>query len=301
MLSVETCALTRSFGRIQAVRELDLAIEEGSVYALMGPNGAGKSTFIKLLMNLISPSSGCARLLGMESRRLRGRPLEEIGYVSENQKPPEWMTVEQYLSYCRPFYPKWDRELEKQLVVRFELKPGQRLKRLSRGLRMKAALASVLAFRPRLLILDEPLSGLDPLVRDELLEGLNELKHETTILLSSHDLAEIDSFASHVGYLDGGRLLLSTTMEDLRHRFRRVEAAAGRPVEAPAMMPTEWMSFASTVTGACWMEREYDETVSVRRAADVFPGAEVTARSLSLREVFLAMAHAERESKGGAR
>ena len=300
MLSVETQALTRSFGRIHAVRELDLAIEEGSVYALMGPNGAGKSTLIKLLMNLLSPSSGSARLLGMESNRLRGRPLEEIGYVSENQKLPEWMTVEQYLSYCRPFYPHWDRSLELRIMARFELKPKQRLKRLSRGLRMKAALASVLAFRPRLLILDEPLSGLDPLVRDELLDGLSELKHETTILLSSHDLAEIDSFASHVGYLDGGRLLVSTTMEDLRHRFRRVKANIGRSVEAPAPKPAEWMSFTSMATGACWVEREYDEVESVRRAAAVFPGAEVTATSLSLREVFLALAHAERAAKGGA-
>jgi len=298
---VETRALTRSFGRIQAVRALDLAIEKGSVYALMGPNGAGKSTLIKLLMNLISPSSGSAQLLGMESRKLRGRQLEEIGYVSENQKLPEWMTVEQYLSYCRPFYPRWDREFEKRLTARFELKPNQRLKRLSRGLRMKATLVSALAFRPRLLILDEPLSGLDPLVRDELLEGLNELRQETTILLSSHDLAEIDSFASHVGYLDGGRLLLSTTMDDLRHRFRRVEATFSRSVELPATMPAEWMSFASTATGACWVEREYDEVESLRRGAAVFPGAELTAKSLSLREVFLAIAHAEREAKGGAR
>ena len=300
-LSVETRALTRSFGRIQAVRELDLAIEEGSVYALMGPNGAGKSTLIKLLMNLISPSSGYAQLLGMESSGLRGRRMEEIGYVSENQKLPEWMTVDQYLSYCRPFYPKWDRALEQQLVARFELTPKQQLKRLSRGLRMKVALASVLAFRPRLLILDEPLSGLDPLVRDELLEGLNELKHQTTILLSSHDLAEIDSFASHVGYLDSGQLLLSTTMKDLRHRFRRVEATIGRPVETPATMPAEWTNFALTATGACWVEREYDEEASARRAAAVFPGTEITAKSLSLREVFLAIAHAERKTKGGAR
>ena len=301
MLSVETRALTRCFGRIQAVRELDLSIEEGSVYALMGPNGAGKSTLIKLLMNLISPSSGYARLMGMESSKLRGQQLEKIGYVSENQKLPEWMTVEQYFSYCRPFYPKWDRELEKRLTVRFELKPDQRLKRLSRGMRMKAALASALAFRPRLLILDEPLSGLDPLIRDELLEGLNELRHETTILLSSHDLAEIDSFASHVGYLDGGRLLFSTTTEDLRRRFRRVEAAIGRSLEAPATTPPGWMSFASVATGASWTEREYDEEQSVRRAAVVFPGAVITAKSLSLREVFLTMAHAVREARGGAR
>jgi ABC-2 type transport system ATP-binding protein len=299
-LSVETRALTRSFGRVQALRELDLVIEEGSVYALMGPNGAGKSTLIKLLMNLLSPSSGSARLLGQESTKLHGQPLEQIGYVSENQKLPEWMTVEQYLGYCRPFYPRWDRELEQRLLSRFELKPGQKLKRLSRGMKMKAALASALAFRPRLLILDEPLSGLDPLVRDELLGGLNELKHETTVLLSSHDLAEVDSFASHVGYLDGGRLLLSTTIGDLRQRFRGVEAVIGRPLDIPAEIPSEWESFSPTPTGACWVERGYDEQRSAQRAAAVFPGAAITAKSLTLREVFLVMAHGERKAKGGA-
>jgi ABC-2 type transport system ATP-binding protein len=301
MLSVETHALARRFGRIEAVRELDLAIEEGSVYALMGPNGAGKSTLIKLLMNLIAPSSGEAWLLGMQATTLRGRRLEQIGYVSENQKLPEWMTIEQYLSYCRPFYPGWDLELERQLVTRFELKPGQRLKRLSRGMRMKAALVSALSFRPRLLILDEPLSGLDPLVRDELIEGLRELRRETTILLSSHDLAEIDSFASHVGYLDGGRLLLSSTMENLRRQFRRLEATINGSAEPHAALPAEWMNFAVNSIGATWVEREYDQVESTRRAEAIFPGATIATTPLSLREVFLAMAHSECEARGNAR
>lgn len=287
---MEANALTRKFGRIEAVRKVDLAIEQGSVYALMGPNGAGKSTFIKLRVNLISPSSGEARLLGIESRELRGTRLEEIGYLSENQRLPEWMTVEQYLSYCRPFYPRWDRDFERRLMARFELDRRRRLKSLSRGLRMKAALISVLAFRPRLMILDESLSGLDPLVRDELIAGLRDLKQETTIPLSSHDLAEIESFASHVGYMDGGSLRLSSTLEDPRQGFRRVEAVTRGPVEAPVALPSEWINFAITTTGASWVERAYDEEASRKTAAPIFRDAVITATPLSLRETFLLMA-----------
>jgi ABC-2 type transport system ATP-binding protein len=121
MHAIETVALTRRFRRVEAVRDLNLQVAEGSVYALMGPNGAGKSTLIKLLMNLMAPTSGSASLLGVDTERLRGAKLESIGYVSENQKLPEWMTVESFLSYWRPFYPSWDRDLERKLVKRFEL------------------------------------------------------------------------------------------------------------------------------------------------------------------------------------
>src|SRR5206468_10748038 len=132
-----------------------------------------------------------------------------IGYVSENQRLPGWMTVSELLAYCRPFYPSWDESLCRQLIADFDLPLGAKIRRLSRGMRVKVALVSSLAYRPRLLVLDEPFSGLDPLVRDELIEGLVESAEQTTILISSHDLTEIESFASHVGYLDHGRLQFS--------------------------------------------------------------------------------------------
>src|SRR6266567_154553 len=151
MYAIETFALTKRFRGVHAVRELTLQVEEGAVYALMGPNGAGKTTLIKMLMNLISPTSGRATMLGGDAEQLQGRRLENIGYVSENQKLPDWMTVGIFLDYCRPFYPQWDRSLEDRLVKRFDLPRKRKLKSLSRGVRMKAALASVLAYRPRLM------------------------------------------------------------------------------------------------------------------------------------------------------
>src|ERR1700733_14053092 len=133
---------------------------------------------------------------------------------------PEWMTVGHLLDFLRPFYPQWDRALEQQLIHQFDLQLTRKIKHLSRGQRMKAIFASSLAYRPSLIVLDEPFTGLDPLVRDELIEGLLERAPETTIFLSSHDLAEIESFSSHVGFLEEGKLLFSEELSVLTDRFR---------------------------------------------------------------------------------
>ncbi|MBM3856248.1 MAG: ABC transporter ATP-binding protein, partial [Verrucomicrobia bacterium] len=141
---IETEKLTRRYGRTEAVHELDLAVPAGSVFALLGPNGAGKTTTLKVLMNLLAPSAGAARVLGVDSRRLGERERAQIGYVAEGQEMPLWMTVRQLLDYCRPFYPTWDRTLESTLLARFELPEKRKLGHLSRGMLMKAALLSSL-------------------------------------------------------------------------------------------------------------------------------------------------------------
>ncbi len=144
------------------------------------------------------------------------------------------MTVEYLLAYLKPFYPTWDDARARQLVRQFDLPVDRQLRHLSRGMRMKIALASSLAYRPRLLIMDEPFSGLDPLVREDLIDGLLESAGETTILISSHDLGEIESFASHIGYLDRGRLQFSEEMASLTARFREVEVT----VDSPPLLPS---------------------------------------------------------------
>jgi len=207
--AIRTESISKRFRRTVAVDAISLAVPEGSIYALVGANGAGKTTLIKLLMKILRPTSGAAQVLGMDCARLTGNAFTRIGYVSENQDLPDAMTVGAMLDYFRPFYPTWDKALEQQLVRQFDLPLQRKLKHLSRGMKMKASFASSLAYRPSLIILDEPFSGLDPLVRDELIEGLIERAPETTIFLSSHDLAEIESFSSHVGYLQNGRLLFS--------------------------------------------------------------------------------------------
>src|SRR5262252_7595026 len=151
------------------------------------------------------------------------------------------MTVGYFLRYLRPFYPQWDIALEDELVRQFDLPRDRQLRHLSRGMRMKAALASSLAYRPELIVLDEPFTGLDALVREELIGGLLERAEGTTILISSHDLADIESFASHVGYMENGRLRFSEEMTTLVGRFRQVEVTLGAPASLPANLPAGWM------------------------------------------------------------
>src|SRR5687768_10958689 len=130
---IETGGLARRFGRLEAVRGLDLNVPAGSVFALVGPNGAGKTTVIKLLMNLLQPSAGSARVLGVDSRSLGVPQFQSIGYVSENQQLPEWMTPGQFFGYCRPFYPGWDRDLERHLQRQLALTSDAKIRSLSRG------------------------------------------------------------------------------------------------------------------------------------------------------------------------
>src|ERR1700677_66613 len=140
--------LTKRYRDVSALNGLNLAIAEGSIFGLVGPNGAGKTTAIKILMNILHASSGRAQILYWDSCELAGSAFCSIGYVSENQKLPEWMTVTYFLAYVRNFYPTWDRDLERELVKRFDLPPKRKLKKLSRGMRMKVALASSLAYAP---------------------------------------------------------------------------------------------------------------------------------------------------------
>jgi ABC-2 type transport system ATP-binding protein len=130
---IETNNLTRSFTGTYAVRDLSLSVPEGSVFAFLGPNGAGKTTTIKMLMNILEPTSGQASVMGVETRRIGPRELARIGYVSENQKMPDWMTVGQLIDYCRPFYPQWDDAFCTKLREQFELPLDRKLKHLSRG------------------------------------------------------------------------------------------------------------------------------------------------------------------------
>src|SRR5665213_4212683 len=179
-MTIEIKNLHKAFGRHEALRGLSLNVPEGSAYALIGANGAGKTTTIKTLMNIIRPTHGTIRILGVDSRKLGVMQLQHIGYVSENQDMPARLTVAEYLDYLRPFYPTWDPQLERSILQELRLPPDHRIGHLSHGMRMKMSLACALPFRPRVLILDEPFSGLDPLVRDEFMERLLQQAGEMT-------------------------------------------------------------------------------------------------------------------------
>jgi ABC-2 type transport system ATP-binding protein len=294
-LAIRTEKLSRRFGKTVAVDRVDLAVPEGAIYALVGANGAGKTTVIKMLMNIFSPSDGQAEVLGIDARRLAGKAFTRIGYVSENQEMPEWMTTGAMLAYFRSFYPQWDSALEQQLVRQFDLPLKQKLRHLSRGMRMKAAFASSLAYRPSLIVLDEPFSGLDPLVRDELIEGLLDRAPETTVFLSSHDLAEIESFASHIGFLEKGRLLFSEEMPTLSERFREVTVTLDQPSPIPPNHPAWWLQPETADCVVRFVHTNYKKQITEREVADFFPSARgFSLDPMPLRAIFLAVAKAGR-------
>ena len=293
MNALETQALARKFWRKEAVRGIDLAVPEGSIYAFLGPNGAGKTTTIKMLMNLLRPSAGTAAVLGVPSTRLRARHFEEIGYVSEDQEMPEWTTVAGLLSYLKPFYPSWDEELCGQLLERFELPLNRKLKHLSRGMKMKARLVSSIAYRPKLLVMDEPFSGLDPLVRDQLVEGILELgdRDGWTVLISSHDLAEVENLCSHVGFLSLGLLRLSESLESVLDRFREVEVVFDESPERRPVLPLDWLDIQQSGRTLRFVMPDFDGERSPEKLRGVFPGlGDLTVRPMTLRAIFTALA-----------
>jgi ABC-2 type transport system ATP-binding protein len=230
---IETHELSKTYGKFGALDRLSLSVPEGCIFALMGASGAGKTTAIKILLNMISPSHGSAKVLGVDSRRIDWRVLQEVGYVSESQILPGRLRVDEFFNYLRRCYPRWDRHLESELRSQLGLPPDRRIRDLSHGMRLKMALACALPFRPRLLILDEPFTGLDALTRDEVVAGFLRQAREMSILISSHELDEIERLATHAAVMHEGRLLFQGPIAQLREHARPAligESAGSDPV-----------------------------------------------------------------------
>jgi ABC-2 type transport system ATP-binding protein len=294
---IQTHNLVKRYRGTLALDSFNLAVHEGSIYGLVGPNGAGKTTCIKVLMNLSRASSGHGEVLGADTRRLGPAEFAQIGYVSENQKLPDWMTVEYFMNYLRPFYPTWDDGLAADLIRQFDLPRSRKLRHLSHGMRMKAAMASALAYRPKLIVLDEPFTGLDPLVRDELIEGLLPSAEHTTVFISSHDLGEIESFASHIGFLDHGRLQFSEEMESLAGRFREVEVTLETPAPSPLQCPPTWLNTQQSASVFRFVDSRFEEARTAAEVHGLFGDAvQVTVNAMPLRAIFVTLAKASRKA-----
>jgi ABC-2 type transport system ATP-binding protein len=295
MIRVEN--LWKKFGRFDALRGLSFDVPEGSAFALIGANGAGKTTTIKVLMNMLEPTRGSAALLGVDSRKISPRELAQIGYVSENQDMPPRLTVGEYVAYLRPFYPTWDRDLESSIARQLRLPLERKIGDLSHGMRMKMALMCALPYQPKLLILDEPFSGLDPLVRDEFMEGLLQQAGEMTILISSHELGEIDGVATHVAFLDEGKLLFQESMSDLTGRFREVRVTLEVDAAEPTQAPKEWMQIRTVGNVLTFVDTRFDENSLSERIRSRIEGVRgIDAQPMALRSIFTTLARAARDS-----
>jgi ABC-2 type transport system ATP-binding protein len=221
---VETRGLSMRFGKKEVLRGVDLDVRAGSVTALLGRNGIGKSTLLRILVGFHPPTSGSARVLGLDPAKEGPKVRGLVGYVPDRMELPKWMTIREHFRFLEPFYPSWDRGLESELLSRLQLDPDEKLATQSKGQRAKHALVAALAHRPQLLLLDEPFSGLDPVVRHEVLGAvMGHLREEgRTVLVVSHSMDDVERVADRLVFLDEGRVRLDMDLEEVQRRARRV-------------------------------------------------------------------------------
>lgn len=298
---IEIDQMSCSFGRVEAVKNLTLQVTQGSIYAFLGTNGAGKTTTIKTLLNLITPTKGSTRVLGVDSVKLTPGELAQIGYVSENQLLPERLTVRELIEYCQSIYSAWDDGFCQKLLKQLDLPQDRPIKDFSRGMKIKTSLLVSLAYRPRLLILDEPFTGLDPLVRDELISSILELfeQENWTIFISSHDIDEVDRLADYVGIIDNGRLSLSEPLEELKGRFRRVDVILSEPSVPPPILPPSCIMPELSGLSIRWIESQFKgDAEAISQIKTLFPKSTAQALTLlSLREIFVGLTRSNRATQ----
>jgi ABC-2 type transport system ATP-binding protein len=219
---VEIAELTRRFGDNTALSSVSLSLPRGAVYGLVGANGAGKTTLIKHILGLLRAESGSVRVFGLDPVANPVAVLSRIGYLSEENDLPGWMRIEELIRYSRAFYPGWDEAYAKELEQSFALEPSAKIKTLSKGQKARLGLLVALAYRPELLVLDEPSSGLDPIVRRDILGAvIRTIADEgRTVLFSSHLLEEVEQVADHVTMINRGKIVLSAPLETIREMHR---------------------------------------------------------------------------------
>jgi ABC-2 type transport system ATP-binding protein len=289
---VSVANLSRQFGTKLVLNDISLHVPRGGVFGLVGENGAGKTTLIKHILGLLRAEQGLVRVFGLDPVAEPVGVLGRIGYLSEQPDLPGWMRVEELMRYTQAFHPNWDAAYAEQLRAQFGLNPTARLHTLSKGQRAKAGLLAAQAHRPDLLLLDEPSSGLDPLVRRDILEAVIRTVADEgrTVFFSSHLLEEIERVSDHVAMLHHGRLVFCGPLDDIKAHYRRIilrfATAQTKPPEVPGAL---------SVTG---VGREW--AVVCRRGPDeLFISAANLGASVvdehrtSLSEIFVAHAEAE--------
>jgi ABC-2 type transport system ATP-binding protein len=233
---VAVTGLSRIFGEKKALNEVTFRVEPGTVFGLVGENGAGKSTLIKHILGLWRAEAGTVRVFGLDPVAEPTKVLERVGYLSEQPDLPGWMRVDELLRYTAAFYPRWDPQYAESLREQFGLDPAARVKTLSKGNHAKLGLIAAQAHRPDLLLLDEPSSGLDPIVRRDILEAIirTVTGEGRTVIFSSHLLDEIERVSDHLAMLYRGNLRLCEPLESVKARHRRISLRFELPQpEAP--------------------------------------------------------------------
>ena len=224
---ISVSELTRRFGATTALDSVSLSFPHGAVYGLVGVNGAGKTTLIRHILGLLRAERGSVRVFGLDPVADPVAVLSRIGYLSEENDLPAWMRVDELIRYTRAFYPKWDDAYAEELRRTFALDPAAKIKDLSKGQKARMGLLIALAHRPELLVLDEPSSGLDPIVRRDILGAvIRTIADEgRTVLFSSHLLEEVEQVADHVTMISSGRIVLSAPLDAIKESHRSLNEA----------------------------------------------------------------------------
>jgi ABC-2 type transport system ATP-binding protein len=285
---IDIRGLTKAFRGRRAVDGLTLAVPQGAIFALLGDNGAGKTTTIRMLTGLLRPDAGHAAVLGRDSWRDAVKLRHRVGYVPERPRYYDWMTVAEIGWFTAGFHRALFLANYRELVGRFGLDPNARLRHLSKGEYAKVGLALALAPDPEVLILDEPTSGLDLLVRREFLASMVDLAGVgRTILISSHQIAEVERVASHVAFLDRGRLLLAAPLDELRERVVRLRLRhEGRPPAADRLGTVLQRNGSGRLWQAVLLDPDRAAVHELRQAEGVH---DVEETPLSLEDIYLAL------------
>jgi ABC-2 type transport system ATP-binding protein len=235
-LSVQFDGVSKRY-KYFSLENIHLELPTGSIMGFIGANGAGKSTTIRILMGLVHQDEGTVRVLGHQMPAAQAAAKLDIGFVSEDMRLYGAATLKWHMDFMRPIYPRWDQAYADELVRRFDLKPQQKIKGLSHGQRVKAALLLALARRPRLLVLDEPTTGLDPVARVEVLGELMAAlaDEDRTILFSSHNTLDVEQISDQITFIDRGRIIDSDDKEVFLDRWRRLRLVLPPDVVVPKL------------------------------------------------------------------
>ena len=281
--------LSRTFGATRALDDVSLDVPRGGVFGLVGPNGSGKTTLIRHALGLLRAQQGTVRVFGLDPVRDPVGVLSRVGCLTEENDLPGWMTVAELLRYTKAFYPAWSDAYAEELRRAFGLDPAAQVRTLSRGQKARAGLLAALAYRPDLLILDEPSSGLDPLVRRDILTAvIRTIADEgRTVLFSSHLLDEVERVADRVAMIHRGRIVFSGPLEEVQARHCRltVRFAEPRPAPPPLAGALAWEG-----AGREWSAVCEGEAGDLRAAAEAAGGRVVEELSVRLDDIFLARA-----------
>jgi len=286
---IETFGLTRKFDSKLALNNVSLQVPRGRVFGLVGKNGAGKTTLIRHILGLLKAESGTVRVFGFDPVADPAAVLSRIGYLSENRDLPAWMRVDDLLRYTQAFYPKWDLKFAEELRNQFGLDPGARIKNLSRGENAKAGLLIALAYRPDLLLLDEPSSGLDPMVRRDILEAIIRTVADEgrTVFFSTHLLDEVERVADDVAMMFDGQVVLKGPLDEVKEGHHRVVLRFEKPQPVAPKVPG---ALSIKGSGQEWIvicNGSRQETVA---AAARLGGRVMIDETPSLEEIFVARA-----------